>query len=263
MYEDGIDYTTNSRSYAFAEAMAGSTVSYGIGRKKPTRKKKAERKTAKDIEYENAKKKYFEDKELGKYYKNKYNKSDINNGEPLEKNSAYIIGDRYFTYLGEFNSVKDVPNTTCCFAVGDMIYTKNRVFDESEVRSHVPVFEDNLLNIDLFLSSNAARPGEGCIVNFAHGGSVERARLVNGNHATEFYNRQFTKTEPLNFPKSFLSKLGMKDYSDKPDPNKALELLLEGNLTWNTFDKICKAAGVEYKIQLVKREEKTNDSSIC
>lgn len=250
--EDGIDYTTNSRSYAFAQSVAGSTVRYATGRKKPTREKK---KTSKEKELEEAKKKYLEERELAKYYKAKYDKSEVNNGEPLEKNSAYIIGDRYFTYLGEFNSVKDVPNTTCCFAVGDMIYTKNRVFNESEVRSNVPVFEDNLLNIDLFLSGNAARQGEGCVLNFAHGGSVERARLVDGNRATEFYNRQFIKTEPLNFPKSFLSKLGMKDYSDKPDPNKALELLLEGNLTWNTFDKICKAAGVEYRVRIVKKEE--------
>ena len=243
--EDGIDYTTNSRSYAFAQSAAGSTVSYATGRKKPTREKK---KTSKEKEHEEAKKKYFEEKELEKYYKAKYDKSEVNNGEPLEKNSAYIIGDRYFTYLGEFNSVKDVPNTTCCFTVGDIIYTKNQVFDESEVR--IDVFDDRLLNVDLFLSSKAARQGEGCIVNFAHGGSVERAKLVDGNRTTEFYNGQFIKTEPLRFPKSFLSKLGMKDYSDKPDPNKTLELLLEGNLTWNTFDRICKAANVEYKIVL-------------
>ena len=134
-----------------------------------------------------------------------------------------------------------------------MIYTKNQVFNENEVQ--LDVFDDRLLNIDLFLSGKAARQGEGCIVNFARGGSVERAKLVDGNRATEFYNGQFIKTESLSFPKSFLSKLGMKDYSDKPDPNKALELLLEGSLTWNTFDKICKIANVEYKIQLIQKEE--------
>jgi len=95
-----------------------------------------------------------------------------------------------------------------------------------------------------------ARQDESCIVNFAHGESVECAKLVDGNRITEFYDEQFIKTEPLNFPKSFLSKLGMKDYSDKPDLNKALTMLFEHKITWVTFDKICKVANVEYKVVL-------------
>ena len=42
----------------------------------------------------------------------------------------------------------------------------------------------------------------------------------------------------------------MKDYSDKPDLNKALAMLLEHKITWGTFDKICKVANVEYKVVL-------------
>ena len=197
MYEDGVDYIATSKSYSFAQFARGSTVNYvnyNTRHKKPNRKKE---KTMEDLEAK--RKKYFEEKELEKYYKAKHDKSEVNDGKPLEQNCAYIIGDRYFTYLGEFNSVKDVPNTTCCFAIGDTVYTKNQVFNE--------------------------------------------------------FDKQFVKTEPLYFPKSFLSKLGMKDYSDKPDLGKALEMIFEGKMTWNTFDKICKTANVEYRIQLMQKEE--------
>ncbi len=259
MYEDGIDYTANSRSYAFAKAMTGSTVSYAAGRKKPTREKK---KTSKEKEYEEAKKKYFEERELEKYYKAKYNKSEINNGEPLEKNGAYIIGDRYFKYLGEFNSVKAVPNTTCCFAVGDMIYTKNQVFNEEDIlksKSSIRPDDDamDVIRVQGFLKSHAYRPGDGCVINMTgENGSVECARSESNNKLiTTLHDKKFIKTKELVVPHFLMANLGMKNADDKPDPNKALELLLEGNLTWNTFDRICKAAGVEYKVQIVKKGE--------
>ncbi len=259
MYEDGIDYTANSRSYAFAKAMTGSTVSYAADRKKPTREKK---KTSKEKEYEEAKKKYFEERELEKYYKAKYNKSEINNGEPLEKNGAYIIGDRYFKYLGEFNSVKAVPNTTCCFAVGDMIYTKNQVFNEEDIlkpKSSIRPDDDamDVIRVQGFLKSHAYRPGDGCVINMTgENGSIECARSESNNKLiTTLHDKKFVKTKELVVPHFLMANLGMKNANDKPDPAKALELLLEGNLTWNTFDRICKAAGVEYRVVLKQKEE--------
>ena len=257
--EDGIDYTTTSRSYAFAQSVAGSTVSYATGRKKPTREKK---KTSKEKEYEEAKKKYLEERELEKYYKAKYDKSKINDGEPLEIGSSYLIDDRFFKYIGELNSVKSAPNTTCCFIVGDNLYTKNQVFNEEDIlkpkSSKRTPYDDamDVIRVQGVLTSHTM-PGDGCVINMTgENGSVECAR-TESNYAitTTLHNKKFAKTKELVVPHFLMTNLGMKSADDKPDPNKALELLLEGNLTWNTFDKICKIANVEYKVVLKQKEE--------
>ena len=255
--EDGIDYTANSRSYAFAQAAVGSTVNYGMGRKKPTRKKKE---TSEKRELTEAQKKFLEERELSRYYKAKYDKSKINNGDPLDKGSSYIIDDRFFKYIGEFKSVKDVPNTTCCFIVGDMLYTKNQVFDEEDIlkpkSSKRKPYDDamDVLRVQGFLVSHA-KPGDGCVINLTgENGSVECARTESDCKISKtLHDKRFVKTKELVVPHFLMTNLGMKNVNDKPDPGKALDLLLEGNLTWSTFNRICEAAGVKYKIEIVKK----------
>lgn len=80
----------------------------------------------------------------------------------------------------------------------------------------------------------------------------ERVRLVNKERDVA---KCSTETESLCFPKSFLTKLGMKDYNDKPDPAKALKMLFENQMSWNTFDKICKVANIKYKIFSTQKEK--------
>jgi hypothetical protein len=143
-------------------------------------------------------------------------------GKPLIVGNQYLLGGAYWTYIGDFNDTKEIPNYNCCYTIGNHLYT----------RTMKRVYRRNTMPI----KQKRER--------------VEDTTLVNAEIADQ--DNSLMTMIKTSFQKKHVTKGDFKSaYDNDSDMNNCLRCIENGgNLSWNRATDVADRLNIGIKVSM-------------